>query len=46
LSIPLKESGQALNAAPYDKAGIIFAEAIDNATLFDITPKLADKFIL
>jgi hypothetical protein len=45
-SIPLKESGHYLTPAPYDKAGIIFAEFEDTNVLFDTAPHLAEHFIL
>lgn len=45
-SIPLKESGHKLNPAPYDKAGIIFAELESRTLLFETAPHLAELFIL
>jgi formate-dependent phosphoribosylglycinamide formyltransferase (GAR transformylase) len=45
-TVSLKDSGHFLEAAPYDKAGIIFAEFPDKQTLFEVTPNLADKFEL
>lgn len=38
---PLKSSGEAFQPAPYDKAGILFAEFDSFQTLAEITPKLA-----
>jgi formate-dependent phosphoribosylglycinamide formyltransferase (GAR transformylase) len=40
--VPLKESGQPLSVAPYDKLGIVFAEHTDNEELWDFTPLWRD----
>jgi formate-dependent phosphoribosylglycinamide formyltransferase (GAR transformylase) len=40
--VPLKNSGERLDAAPFDKLGILFAEYPDRSTMFDATPRLAD----
>ncbi len=39
---PLKNSGEHFYAAPYDKAGILFAEFTDRQQLDEITPNLAN----
>jgi len=44
ISVPLKDSGHYLDAAPYDKAGIIFAEFETTDELFERSPHLAEHF--
>lgn len=40
--VPLKNSGEKLGAAPFDKLAILFAEYTDEATMFTQTPHLAE----
>lgn len=40
--IPLKNSGELLIQAPFDKAAILLAEYPDNSTMIDITSQLAE----
>jgi hypothetical protein len=44
--IPLTSPGSLVGPAPGDRAGLIFAEFKDNATLLQMTPKLKDYFSL
>lgn len=39
---PLKSSGERLEAAPFDKLAILFAEYKDEATMLKVTPHLAE----
>ena len=40
--VPLKGSGDLLEAAPYDKLAILFFEFNDSLAMFEMTPKLAE----
>lgn len=40
--VPLKNSGERLGIAPFDKLGILFAEFADNEALWETAPRLAD----
>lgn len=40
--VPLKSSGEKLNAAPLDKLAILFAEYSDRETMLNATPNLAN----
>lgn len=40
--VPLKSSGECLGPAPFDKLAIIFAEYENEATMLDVTPRLAE----
>lgn len=39
---PLKNSGECLKAAPFDKLAILFAEYPDESTMLELTSRLAD----
>lgn len=39
---PLKNSGERLKEAPFDKLAILFAEYPDLSTMLDVTPRLAE----
>ncbi len=43
---PLKNSGERLKAAPFDKLAILFAEYPDESTMLEITPRLAEYVTL
>lgn len=43
-NFPLKLTGEKLKAAPFDKAGIIFIQAENDAEMFDWTPRLNELF--
>lgn len=40
--VPLKNSGERLDPAPYDKLAIIFAEYNNQEMMHDVTPRMAD----
>lgn len=44
--IPLTTPGNLVRPAPSDRAGLVFAEFRDDATLGQMTPKLKDYFLL
>ncbi|MNC21281.1 argininosuccinate lyase [compost metagenome] len=44
--IPLAHPGRLVGPAPGDRAGLIFAEFRDDATLLQVTPHLKDYFLL
>lgn len=39
---PLKNSGERMKAAPFDKLAILFAEFPDESTMLEVTPRLAE----
>jgi biotin carboxylase len=39
---PLKNSGEHLKAAPFDKLAILFAEYPDESTMLEVTPRLSE----
>ena len=40
--VSLKNSGEKLGPAPFDKLAILFVEFQDRATMFDVTPRMAE----